>query len=144
MLFCDKLGASWEFGLCARVTGGQAMDGVVVDLRKELEATLRRGAELKVELDQAEGRLPKTGIPHYTLIENAAHEVGQIVSRMVQQMAVNQLVARHVPVAKCPTCGTHCQLRSKQREVLSGDGRVELQELVGHCPACRRDFFPLA
>lgn len=120
------------------------MEGVVVDLRKELEATLRRGAELKVELDQAEGRLPKTGIPHYTLIENAAHEVGQIVSRMVQQMAVSQLVARHVPVAKCPTCGTACPLRSKQREVLSGDGRVNLQELIGHCPACRRDFFPHA
>jgi hypothetical protein len=120
------------------------MEGSLVDLRKELEASMRRTAELKVELDQAEGRLPKSGVPHYTLIENAAHEVGQLVSRMIQQQAVNELVAACVPVSKCPTCATRCPLQPTQREVLSGDGRVKLQELVGHCPACRRDFFPLA
>lgn len=120
------------------------MEGSVVELQAELEATMRRSAELKVALDQAEGRLPKTGVPHYTLIENAAHEVGQLLSRMIQQQAVNELVAVHVPVAKCPGCGARCKLQPTHREVLSGDGRVELQELVGHCPACRRDFFPLA
>lgn len=119
------------------------MEGVVVELRAELEASMRRSAELKVALDQAEGRVPKTGVPHYMLIENAAHEVGQLLSRMIQQRAVNELVASQLPVAKCPSCGTRCELKPTHREVLSGDGRVELQELVGHCPTCRRDFFPL-
>ena len=120
------------------------MDGGAVELRAEWEASIKRTAALKVELDQAEGRLPKTGVPHYMLIENAAHEVGQLLSRLVQQQTLNELVAGQPSVAKCPGCGTRCALEPTQREVLSGDGRVELQELVGHCPACRRDFFPLA
>lgn len=119
------------------------MDGDQSALRTEFELALKRVTELKVELDQAEGRLPKTEIPHYSVIENAAHEVGQLLSRMVQQKMLNELVAAQPPSAKCPTCGSRCSLAGRQRKVLSGDGRVELQELVGHCPACRRDFFPL-
>ncbi len=119
------------------------MDGDLSVLRTEFETAFKRVTELKVQLDQAEGRLPKTDIPHYSVIENAAHEVGQLLSRMVQQRMLNELVAAQPPVAKCPTCQTRCALKPRQRRVLSGDGRVELQELVGHCPACRRDFFPL-
>ena len=120
------------------------MDGDRSALRTEFEWAMKRATELKVELDQAEGRLPKTEIPHYSVIENAAHEVGQLLSRMVQQKMLNELVAAQPTVAKCPACGTRCSLKPRQRKVLSGDGRVELQELVGSCPACRRDFFPLA
>lgn len=54
------------------------MDGGVVELRAELAASMRRSAEIKAALDQAEGRLPKTGVPHDMLIEEAAHEVGQL------------------------------------------------------------------
>jgi DNA repair exonuclease SbcCD ATPase subunit len=120
------------------------MDGNVSVLQTELAGVMKRAAELKVELDQAEGRLPKTGVPHYLLIENAAHELGQLLSRMVQQQMVNEVVAVHPSSSKCPICGTRCSLEVASRSVLSGDGRVDLQELVGHCPACRRDFFPLA
>lgn len=119
------------------------MDGKVSALETELSALMQRAAELKVQLDQEAGRLPKTEIPHYSVIENAAHEVGQLLSRMVQQKLLNELVASQPPVAKCPSCGTRCSLKPRHREVLSGDGRVDLQELVGSCPACRRDFFPL-
>ena len=120
------------------------MDGERSALRTEFEVALKRVTQLKVELDQAEGRLPKTEIPHYSVIENAAHEVGQLLSRMVQQQMLNELVAAQPPISKCPGCGTRCSLKPHHRKVLSGDGRVELQELVGYCPACRRDFFPLA
>lgn len=119
------------------------MDGDVGSLQAELASLMKRAAEVKVGLDQAEGRLPKTGVPHYTLIENAAHELGQLLSRMVQQQMLNEVVARSSTSSKCPTCGTRCSLEATSRKVLSGDGRVDLQELVGHCPACRRDFFPL-
>jgi hypothetical protein len=119
------------------------MDGDLGMLRTELASAMKRAAELKVELDQAEGRLPKTGVPHYSLIEDAAHEIGQLLSQMVQQQMLNEVVAAHPSSSKCPHCGIRCLLKPKQRKVLSGDGRVELQELVGHCPACRRDFFPL-
>jgi hypothetical protein len=33
-------------------------------------------------------------------------------------------------------------LRPFSRDVQSVDGSVELQELVGDCPCCRRSFFP--
>lgn len=120
------------------------MDGDVIGIRTEFELAMKRAAELKVGLDQAEGRLPKTGVPHYSLIEDAAHEVGKLLSRMVQERMLNEVVAAQPTVSKCPGCGTRCELKPTRRKVLSGDGRVELQELVGHCPTCRRDFFPLA
>jgi hypothetical protein len=120
------------------------MEGDTGGLRTEFEAAMKRAAELKVGLDQAEGRLPKTGVPHYSLIEDAAHEVGQLLSRMVQQIMLNEVVAVHPTVSKCPGCGTRCSLEPRRRSVLTGDGPAGLQELVGHCPACRRDFFPLA
>lgn len=119
------------------------MDGDQSALRTEFELAFKRVTELKVALDQAEGRLPRTEIPHYSVIENAAHEVGQMLSRMVQERMLNELVAAQPSAGKCPTCGTRCSLKPRRRKVLSGDGRVELQELVGSCPACRRDFFPL-
>ena len=105
------------------------MDGDRSALRTEFEVALKRVTELKVELDQAEGRLPKSDIPHYSVIENAAHEVGQLLSRMVQQKMLNELVAAQPTVAKCPTCGTRCSLKPRQRKVLSGDGRVDLHLL---------------
>jgi hypothetical protein len=119
------------------------MDGDQISLRTEFEWAMKRATQLKVELDQAEGRLSKTEIPHYSVIEDAAHEVGQMLSRMVQEKMLHELVAAQSTFAKCPGCGTRCSLDPRQREVLSGDGRVQLQELVGSCPACRRDFFPL-
>jgi uncharacterized protein with PIN domain len=120
------------------------MDGDVGALEMELASLMRRAAEVKVGLDQAEGRLPKSGVPHYSLIENAAHELGQLLSRMVQEQMLNEVVAVQPNSSKCPACGTRCSLETTSRKVLSGDGRVDLQELVGHCPVCRRDFFPSA
>ena len=103
---------------------------------------LRRTAELRVQLDLAEGRVPVHGVPHYSVIEDSAHEAGQAVSRMAQQIHMNELTARHIGTATCPTCHTHCELEGVKREVVSGDGEVQLQELKGYCPSCRKAFFP--
>lgn len=46
--------------------------------------------------------------------------------------------------APCPTCGKMCPLKRKSRPVVVRGGEVVLGEPVGHCPACRRDFFPSA
>ena len=101
------------------------MDGDVGALEMELASLMRRAAEVKVGLDQAEGRLPKSGVPHYSLIENAAHELGQLLSRMVQEQMLNEVVAVQPNSSKCPACGTRCSLETTSRKVLSGDGRVE-------------------
>jgi hypothetical protein len=46
--------------------------------------------------------------------------------------------------APCPTCGRMCLLKRKPRSVAVRGGEAILDEPVGHCPTCRRDFFPSA
>src|SRR6185503_14236476 len=95
-------------------------------LRSELRVSLQRTIELQQALDIAEGRVPNTGVPHYSVIEEAAHRVGQEVSRLVQEKHMSELVARQSTRAKCPECGTRCDLKPKKRKVTSGDGPVQI------------------
>jgi hypothetical protein len=118
------------------------MDDRTDCLREKLAKALRDVAELKVALDRAEGKIE--GAPHYSVIEDAAHETGCQVSRLVQQMHMAEVVAQCSPSGKCPECGCLQPLKSKKRTMLSADGSVELAELAGHCPRCRRAFFPAA
>lgn len=46
--------------------------------------------------------------------------------------------------APCPACGKMCVLKRKSRPVVVRGGEAHLDEPVGYCPACRRDFFPSA
>jgi hypothetical protein len=42
----------------------------------------------------------------------------------------------------CPGCGRLCPVGSEQRPLIVPGGQLPLDEPIGHCPACRRDFFP--
>jgi hypothetical protein len=121
-----------------------AMDGRFEQLTAEFQATLRRTAELKVELDMAAGLYPPGTVPHYNLIEDAAQEVAAEVSRLTQQLHLRNLHAEHLRAAPCPGCGGRCEVRTEPRPVTTLAGPVELDDLVAHCPVCRRDFFPPA
>jgi hypothetical protein len=45
----------------------------------------------------------------------------------------------------CPICGRMCPLRPEERPVVvHGGSSFQHCEPKGHCPACRRDFFPSA
>ena len=46
--------------------------------------------------------------------------------------------------APCPTCGKICPLKTVPRPMVVRGGDATLNEPVGHCPGCRRDFFPAA
>jgi len=46
--------------------------------------------------------------------------------------------------APCPACGKVCALERVSRPVVVRGGGATLDEPVGHCPTCRRDFFPSA
>ena len=116
------------------------MDDQTALLREEFSRLLQKAAELKVKLDRMEGVV--RGLSHYSVIEGAAHELGREVSRRVQSLHMAGLIAEHPVFARCPQCERRCELQLKRRTVLSGDGPVDLQEVVGHCPCCRRDFFP--
>jgi DNA repair exonuclease SbcCD ATPase subunit len=111
-------------------------------LRERLERLLHEAATVEVELSRADGSIQ--GIPHYSVIEGRAHELGKRLSREVQARQMNELSASHPTTAKCPGCGTRCDLERRKRDVRSVDGPASLQELVGDCPRCRRAFFPSA
>jgi hypothetical protein len=112
----------------------------VNELRERLDRLLREAANVEVELSRADGTIK--GVPHYSLIEGRAHELGKQLSRQVQQQQMRELSAAHATTAKCPHCNTRCELQSQARTVKSVDGETDLSELVGDCPRCRRSFFP--
>lgn len=117
----------------------QAEASKVDRLRSKLAEAMRTVAELEVELSRSEGAVQ--GVPHYSVIERRAHELGRSLSRQVQQLQMNELAAG-TRTAKCPICGKLRELSTQTRDVTTVDGQANLQELVGKC--CRKLFFPSA
>lgn len=109
-------------------------------LKQRLERLLREAAEVEVQLSRADGTIK--GIPHYSVIEGRAHQLGKQLSREVQRRQMTGLAASQATTAKCPDCGTRCELNTRNRHLKSVDGETDLLELKGYCPGCRRDFFP--
>ena len=66
-----------------------------------------------------------------------------IVSGAVETMTADQADQLGNQVA-CPGCGRMCKLKRKPRSMAVRGGRANLDEPLGHCPTCRRDFFPSA
>lgn len=118
------------------------MDGKTAALREKLERLLTEAAEVSVALDRADGTI--AGVPHYSVIELRAHELGRQLSRQVQERQMRELAAIDIPQAPCPQCGQRCELITKKRKTASIDGEIEVAEPEGCCPFCRRSFFPSA
>lgn len=109
-------------------------------LKDRLDALLREAASVEAELSRADGSI--VGIPHYSVIEGRAHELGKQLSRRVQQQQMNELAAGAEQTAPCPACKTRWPVKIKKRQIKSIDGDIELCETVAHCNRCRRYFFP--
>jgi hypothetical protein len=58
------------------------MDGTAGNMKEKLDQLLREAAEVSVALDRADGTI--VGVPHYSVIEARAHELGQELSRRIQ------------------------------------------------------------
>jgi hypothetical protein len=116
------------------------MDEATAALKEKLNRLLKEAAHVSVALDRADSTI--TGVPHYSVIEARAHELGQQLSREIQGRQMGELVAGRMATAPCPKCRARCKLDFKERRVTSIDGPVEVQELQGYCLACRRAFFP--
>jgi len=116
------------------------MDGDASRLRKKLDDLLEEAAQVSVALDRANGTIQ--GVPHYSIIEGRAHELGQQLSRRIQERQMAEIVAAQVTKGTCPGCGRRRDLIPIKRPVTSVDGTVTLQELQGYCVSCRKAFFP--
>src|SRR5208337_587809 len=137
VLECGGRGAL-ENGVPSRE--GQIMDGTTIELTEKLERLLREAAQVSVDLDRAKGTI--VGVPHYSVIEARAHELGQQLSRQIQLRRMGEISAQASSSAKCPACGTRCELGRKKRRVTSIDGPLVVEEPVGHCPRWSSGLFP--
>jgi hypothetical protein len=113
-------------------------------LKREAEKSrlLKRLAELMVEEQRAAGVFERT--PHFSQLEDACHGLGQEVAQASLVRAAREAAAAGKATAGCPQCRQSCLVTMKKRLLHGLDGPVEVAELMGHCPACRRDFFPSA
>ncbi len=120
------------------------MEDRVDALRRRQQELVDQLAKVTAELNEASGAIQ--GVPHYSVIEEHAHAMGQQLSRKIQQCQMEEIVSHQALRASCPGCGEICDLqrRRRRRRILSRDGLVELEELVGYCRRCRRSFFPSA
>jgi uncharacterized protein with PIN domain len=116
------------------------MDGTASPLKEKLDQLLREAAEVSVAMDRANGTI--VGVPHYSVIEARAHQLGQQLSREIQARQMGVIASHQVTITKCPECGTRCETVPKKRSVKSIDGSVSIEEPVAICPKCRRGFFP--
>jgi len=111
-------------------------------LVEKLENLLKEAAGVSVALDRADGTI--SGVPHYSVIEGRAHDLGRQLSRKIQERQLGEVAAEAAATAKCPGCGTRCELTVEKRPLTSIDGPVGALEREGYCPCCRRSFFPSA
>ena len=119
---------------------GDFMDDATASLKKKLDQLLLEAAKVSVALDRADGTIE--GVPHYSVIEGRAHELGKRLSREIQARQMAEITARADAAARCPGCGSRYETVRKKRRVKAVDGFLKVEEPVSHCPKCRRDFFP--
>jgi hypothetical protein len=118
------------------------MDAQTERLSQEFQEALKAAAEAAVKLQRAQEDFSST--PHYSVIENFAHEAGVGLSRLVQAQQAALVAAEAGRTAACPDCGKICHVTTKTRDVKSIDGDVELAEAKACCSRCERSFFPSA
>lgn len=116
------------------------MDGRVEQLQEKKRQLLKALAEVSAEIQRLDGT--QADVPHYSQIEDAAHETGKELSRMIQQSRIREVALASALQAACPGCGAVCEVVHPRREIKSVDGPVETLEPKAHCSRCRRDFFP--
>ena len=118
------------------------MDAQRTVLQAEKDRLLQRLAEIEVEQQRQQGLFDS--VPHFSVLETAAHRLGQELSRLTQQRAAGEVAAASPATSTCPQCEQNAAIKMSKRTVHSLDGPVEVLEPVAYCPACRRTFFPSA
>lgn len=116
------------------------MEANQVARERERQKLLGRLAELQLDEFRETGTFDST--PHFSTIEDAAHQLGQVLSRQVQERTAREVASHASTEAPCPTCGRSCDLKTGRRTMKGIDGPLELDEAFGECRHCRRSFFP--
>lgn len=118
------------------------MDAAQQARSEERKRLLNRLAELMIDEQVEEGVF--LGTPHFSVIEAAAVNLGNQLSRQAQERAAGEIAASCGNTTACPTCDSECEVTSQKREVTSTSGVLEMIEAIAYCHKCRRSFFPSA
>jgi hypothetical protein len=118
------------------------MDAQLEKLSRDFQELLKAAAQAAVKLQRAQHDFSST--PHYSLIENFAHDAGVQLSCLVQAQQAALVAAEAGATAVCPRCQKICHVTTKTRDVKSIDGDVDLTEAIANCSRCERSFFPSA
>ena len=84
--------------------------------------------------------------PELDLDADDIEQMAITAARAVARGTIGDLLERKAALLgaeqPCPTCRRPCAVRRQPRAIDFWGGAVTYAEPVGHCPACRRDFFP--
>ncbi len=75
-------------------------------------------------------------------IEQCAKQAACAVAKAAIEELLERKAATPGPEQPCPECQRLCPVARAPRTVHFWGAPVQYQEPKGHCPACRRDFFP--
>lgn len=80
----------------------------------------------------------------FALMEQIAQAAAQGITEGTLQSLLEQQSDTLGEQQPCPHCGHMCPMRREPRDLQAKGVKLEQNEPVAHCPACRRDFFPSA
>lgn len=91
-------------------------------------------------------RLAEANGPDAPLDFRAMEQAAAAAAAGLTEGALAHLVAQQVQTLPaqipCPDCGRLCPRNTEPRSLAVQGGQLTFDEPFGHCPACRRDFFP--
>jgi hypothetical protein len=97
----------------------------------------------KIVARRAFGDAGPSGPVSFQALEQLAHAAAEGLTEGTLVTLLEQLAQTLPEQVPCPDCGHPCPVgRAKRLLTIAGGQPVPLDEPVGHCPDCRRDFFP--
>lgn len=96
------------------------MDAKCDARERERQKLLDRRAELQREELRETGTFDST--PHFSTIEDAARQLGQALSRQVQERSAREAASNSQVEAPCPGGGRRCRLRTGRRTMKGIEG----------------------
>jgi hypothetical protein len=92
------------------------------------------------------GRLAQANPPDSPLDFHAMEQAAQAAAAGLTEGTLAHLLQQQVQALPqqiaCPDCGSLCERKSEPHPLSVKGGHLTFDEPYGHCPACRRDFFP--
>jgi hypothetical protein len=80
----------------------------------------------------------------FTALEELAGAAAQGLTEGTLTHLLGQLARGIGQQQPCPDCGAACPVKPQPRRLVVRGGSLTFDEPAFRCPACRRDFFPLA